>query len=521
MNSTTSKNWLRTPSWKWNLLILALFAAAVVIYVSWQFQLNRDSFRRHALEHAQLISGIMARNAVQAGIAQEMYQDIIKAFLGSTADFVRSLDQIEPFKPAELSAFAWENGLTMISLKRPDGSLSSYPEQWPQQFSALQQPGLHLIEDLHLFIFLQQEQQYQVTLSLPSRKLEQLQQQLSQQHLLKLLSDLPGMAYVRTEAPGTEINSSPAIKMLELSDPPVAEARLVLPSGGILVVGLKAELYAQRMRALLYELGGLCALMLVVGGLLSRLLYRQQKMMVQHVQEFERQLARQHEDAALGRAADSISHEIRNPLNAISIGLQRIEMEALQLEPEHRELLQAMDRAVRRSNQIITQLQRYTRPLEPVSTAVDFGALIEQEVLLYRPLAQQQQISIDTALCDTIHLEADPQLLQQVIENLLKNALEAQPRGGEIKIRLEQQEQDRVLLQLTNQGASDISADQLDALFEPYVSSKTRGTGLGLPLVRKIVRAHQGTILLDKPQPDSFRVSISLPTTASQIPNSD
>ena len=503
--------WLQLPSWKWNLLVLAVFAVAVFAYVSWQIQLNRDSFRRHTLEQAQLIAGILERNASQAREAQALYSDIIEAFLGSTANFLLSLDQIEAFQDRELAAFAWENGLTLISLQRSDGTQTGYPATWPDTVPKIKASGLHYLAEQHLFLFRFVDQQRRLTLALPARKLEELQQQLSHQRLLELLSGLPGMAYVRTESLPAGVQPL-QIAMRETSEPPVAEVRLHWNSDQLLVVGLEAQLFAQRRQALLLELGGLTALLVVLGGLLSWLLYRQQQMMVRHAQYLERKLARQHEDAALGRAADSISHEIRNPLNAISMGLQRIDMEAGELENEHRELLQSMSRAVQRSSHIVAQLQRYSRPMEVVAEPLDFSELLRQSIQLYRPPAEQQQITISASLPPQLSIEGDSQLLQQLLENLLKNAVEAQPDGGHIDIALSEQEQSRLQLKITNQGAEAVAEDQLQSLVEPYVSSKTRGTGLGLPLVQKIVRAHQGSIQLAKPDNASFQVSLTLPT---------
>ena len=509
MRSFSIHSWMQKPSWQWNILVMSLFAVVAIGYVSWQLEQNRQNFRAHTLEHARLIGGIMAQNSAQAQTAQVLYTDIIGSFLGSTADFMIYLDQIEAFSAAELEAFAWENDLVLIEIARRDGSRVRFPQQWPQNLQLNKTPGLHHLHEHHLYSLTRTSANVSLTIAIPAYKLEQLQQQLSQEHLLEVISALPGMAYAYTEpAPSATKAQDDAVQMREVQGYPVAEARLPWNDTEYLVVGLKAKRYHQRRQALFMELGGLGSILFSVGGFLSWLLYKQQQHMVRHTKALERQLAQQHEAAALGRSADSISHEIRNPLNAISMGLQRIEMEA-SLEREHTDLLQAMQQALKRSNAIITQLQRFARPLQPEYQRVNLATISATVLDLYRPMAQLSNIEVETDIAP-LSIDADPALLQRALDNLIKNAIEAQPEGGRIRLEIKRQGDDAVSISITNTIDPDASID-LGAILEPYVSSKARGTGLGLPVVQKIIRAHNGNIHITRPEAGWFCVAIIIP----------
>jgi signal transduction histidine kinase len=452
----------------------------------------------------------MARNAEQAATAQQLYTDVIDAFLSSSADFIIYLDGIEPFAPSELEAFAWENGLVLIGIERKDGSSSRYPDQWPAGVDNINAGGLHHVAQHHLYVLKRIHPELTLTLAIPAARLEQLQEQLSQAHLLDLLAGLPGIAYINTSV-STEgkVASESSVQMRDATPYPIAEARLPWGEGKQLIVGLEAKLYHQRRQALFMELGGLGLLLCFTGAILAWVLYQQQRLMVRHTRELERRLAQQHEDAALGRAADSISHEIRNPLNAISMGLQRIEFEA-HLEQEHAKLVQAMQQAVKRSTTIVTQLQRFARPLKPEYTPTNVNNLLQRSMDLYRPLAQECNIELLEDLGEECIIQADTALLERTLDNLLKNSIEAQPHGGRVEVRLQQQPQGEVVISVGNQIDATASID-MDAILEPYVSSKARGTGLGLPMVEKIARAHGGEVRITRPHNNWLEVAMIIP----------
>jgi len=246
-----------------------------------------------------------------------------------------------------------------------------------------------------------------------------------------------------------------------------------------------------------------------LGVFFSWLLYRYQSAYLQKITDFERKLAREREDAALGRATATITHEIRNPLNAISMGLQRIELEADELSPEHRELAASMRQAVKRTNTIVGDLLRYSRPMEARRDPVNLTELVDGILLLYKPQCQVKNITVSHHSTLARPVPGDAELLGQLFENIIKNAVEAQPGGGYISVN-SIIENNQARLSIDNAMPRG-SVDNLSQLLEPYFTTKTRGTGLGLPIARRIAQAHNGALTLATPDQDIFRAVITLP----------
>jgi signal transduction histidine kinase len=250
--------------------------------------------------------------------------------------------------------------------------------------------------------------------------------------------------------------------------------------------------------------------LLVLGSFISWWLYRSQRFRLEQARHFERQLAKQQEEASLGRASSTIAHELRNPLNAIGIGLQRLQLEADVISEEHRHLLSAMREAVNRSNGVINRLRQYIHEFQIEPKTVNFSELITHSVDLYRQKFAEQSISISLALDSRAMIKGDYDLLGQLLDNILRNVLEAQPDGGYLSVKLEKQQQ---LWRLTIvNGGCFLSSMQEKQLFEPYFTTKAKGTGLGLSISRKIVEAHQGTVeWCGDTQANEFGLVILLP----------
>ena len=277
---------------------------------------------------------------------------------------------------------------------------------------------------------------------------------------------------------------------------------------GMLIVGTDAGTYMQRRAKLKEEFVLFSLLLIALGVFFSWLLYRYQLAFLERARNYERQLAKQHEEAALGRSAAIISHEIKNPLNAIGMGLQRLQMET-DLSADQKKLIDSMRQAVARTSTITTALKQVTQPLAPRLREIDPHQLTQAALTLYRDQCLKLGIGIEFEASCRDSIQADATLFGQLLENLLKNAIEAQPGGGYIRISLDHLGND-FLLAVTNSGFVPSSTAITD-LLEPYYTTKTQGTGLGLAICRRIVEAHGGTITPDIPGPGIFRMSIRLP----------
>jgi two-component system sensor histidine kinase PilS (NtrC family) len=197
--------------------------------------------------------------------------------------------------------------------------------------------------------------------------------------------------------------------------------------------------------------------------------------------------------ASIGRLAAGIAHEIRNPLASISGS-----MEMLKTSPgadeDSRQLMEIAVREVDRLNALITDLLDYARPKTEDRQRLDLG---EQATEIARAFNQEHRAGI-TLVLDAPHgisVEAAAGQLRQVLWNLIRNAAEAMPSGGEIRLQVSNESAFAVLT-VGDTGAG-IPKTHFERIFEPFYSTKSGGTGLGLATVARIVDDHRGNIDVD------------------------
>jgi two-component system, NtrC family, sensor histidine kinase HydH len=217
-----------------------------------------------------------------------------------------------------------------------------------------------------------------------------------------------------------------------------------------------------------------------------------QNRMETRTRKYERQLSREREDAALGRVAAAIAHEVRNPLNALGMGLQRLQMEAGELSIDHQQLVSLMLDSVTRTNRTIGGLLKYARPQKPNPQSMRLDLMIDEVLLLYQSRCKEMGIRITQNIGFRGPVMGDADLLNQVVQNLLVNAIEAQSGGGFIHIELKRRGSE-VSLAIRN-GGFFVPADHAQCIFEPYFTTKTDGTGLGLPIAQRLMEAHGGRL---------------------------
>jgi two-component system, sporulation sensor kinase E len=217
---------------------------------------------------------------------------------------------------------------------------------------------------------------------------------------------------------------------------------------------------------------------------------------------------------ALTLLAAGVAHEIGNPLNSLNIHLQLIEREARQLDGAKRaELQESVEVAraeVNRLDSIITQFLRAIRPTRPQLRPENVNSIVEEAVRFFTPEIKDRDIVVEQELrSDLPLLQLDRDQIKQAFYNVIKNGFEAMKSRGILRIRTDMDDS-HVVVRFTDSGGG-MSPENLSRVFEPYFTTKTSGTGLGLLIVRRIVREHGGELSIESSAGKGLTVTIRLP----------
>jgi two-component system NtrC family sensor kinase len=199
--------------------------------------------------------------------------------------------------------------------------------------------------------------------------------------------------------------------------------------------------------------------------------------------------------ADLGRMAAGIAHEIRNPLAIIMNALYDLAEIVDGDNPEVREDLRIAKEEMDRVQTIINSLLEFSRDSRAVVEIVDINDLLRKTLLLMNKYLQNSDVRVVTDLGDIGVCPANPNALRQIFLNLITNAVQAMPHGGELSVRTSLADDQRIRLEFSDTGVG-IPADQLNDIFNPFFTTKSpgQGTGLGLSVVHSVVRRHHGEI---------------------------
>jgi len=199
--------------------------------------------------------------------------------------------------------------------------------------------------------------------------------------------------------------------------------------------------------------------------------------------------------AAMGEMAMELAHEIRNPLASI-------ELFASMLDGDHADQIV---RSVRLLNHSVTNILQFGRPIVPSPSRVSLNELLEGIRTLIQPMADQKRVSLGVACQSDCELVADHELLHRMLLNLVLNALRETPTNGSIRLTAVH----GVTITVEDNGPG-ISEPAITRIFDPMFSTHRDGCGLGLPIVKRIVDSHNGTIRVESSNRGA-RFVISLP----------
>ena len=239
---------------------------------------------------------------------------------------------------------------------------------------------------------------------------------------------------------------------------------------------------------------------------------------------------------SLGRLMAGVTHEVRNPLNAMAIHLELVREHLLRLQrktrtpvgavlgldagefatPEvtsAREHLDVIGSEIKRLDEVITGFVRFIRPEELQLQPIDVQSLIAEVIALVEPDVRRNGVVCRADVpADLPVIRADPALIRQALLNLALNGCQAMPNGGKLTMSAKTERDRRIALMVEDTGVG-IPADRLDRIFDLYYTTRPEGSGIGLSIVYRIVQLHGGEIEVQSTQGQGTVFRVRLPPT--------
>lgn len=218
---------------------------------------------------------------------------------------------------------------------------------------------------------------------------------------------------------------------------------------------------------------------------------------LKHKRELEEKLNQSERAAVIGRLTQSVAHEIRNPLNVINLSIDHVSNKFAPEDEARRKqftrILSSIKDEITRLKHMVSDLLNYGRPAQLAIQKFDVRKLVDETLALVRPQADEQGVTIvaeeDAAPTE---ISGDREKLKSCFSNIIINALQAMPAGGQLTTEVHQTN-GFVNVKVTDTGVG-IRREDLSKIFEPYFSTKQAGFGLGLAVTKKIIDEHDGFI---------------------------
>ncbi len=221
------------------------------------------------------------------------------------------------------------------------------------------------------------------------------------------------------------------------------------------------------------------------------------------------EIVRQKTLAELGKFSLMVAHEVKNPLSIIKSSMDLLKKE-FPSSKDHVSTAYIEDE-IQRLNQLIEDFLLFARPAVPAFRNVDLNGMLQDMIVRFEVQLNGTQVEIETRIPKTpCRTDADPDLLTRAIGNVLKNAVDANGNQGRITVTASQRDWHWVV-EVEDQGPG-VASESMEVIFEPFYTTRARGTGLGLAFATQVVTAHKGRISVEnKPNNSGARFVMELP----------
>jgi signal transduction histidine kinase len=248
------------------------------------------------------------------------------------------------------------------------------------------------------------------------------------------------------------------------------------------------------------------------------LLYHDQNKHLAGIVEMERRLEKAERLSSLGQLAAGVAHEIRNPLNAISMATQRLKRDFVPADSakadDFRNLSGVIRDEIKRLNGIIEEFLTFSKSRRLDLSNFSVVEVLQKIVSLIREEASARGISIETRWRQNpAVIPMDINKLQQSFLNLIKNAMESMPEKGKMTITVDNEGKNYIIVSIADTGCG-MTIEEIEKIFSPEYTTKEKGLGLGIPLASEIIRGHGGEIRVISRKSEGTTFEVVLPREA-------
>jgi signal transduction histidine kinase len=253
---------------------------------------------------------------------------------------------------------------------------------------------------------------------------------------------------------------------------------------------------------------------LILGISAITLIWVNQNRHLRKMEELEDRIQLAERLSSLGHLAAGVAHEIRNPLNAMGMGLQRLKREFSPPDETKKEeyisFVELILKEIRRVNEIIEQFLTLSRPFQLNLRESSLQDLLKNLITLFQEEVSSLGITLQTEIPSELPpIKMDPEKLTQAFINIMKNGMQAMGQGGTLRIETVSLKEGVEII--ISDSGSGIPPEQMEKIFNYYYTTKEKGVGLGLPIAHRIIEAHGGQLKIESKYGSGTKVIVTLP----------